>query len=252
VKTIWPANDWKFRIGAAAIFVLGMLAAASARQSKDASALLAEARDQHQPAERRKAAMLELLKSHKVEATDSVYELALRSETDINIRVQAVQAFGEAGSIENSAHLSFLLQLYNPFVLREAVALSINNTGCSAGCVSNVLHYLERTWNGEHAFEDRFMTNPSVKEDFQRDKRNLETLLLGALLHNKQDTRLVLANVYGLGTELPSPTAIRAVDKLAGKTFCPDLRKAYTLAPPPDESIRKQLLEVLDGTCRGR
>jgi hypothetical protein len=235
-----------------ATVTLGACLTLCARQSADIGSLTARATDESAPAESRKAAMLELLRSKSPDAKDSLFNVALRRETPIAIRVQAIEAFGEAGSLEDSTHLSFLLQLHNPFVLREAVASSLDRTGCSAGCITNVLHYLERVWNGEHALEDRFMKLPGSFERSQHDKRNVETALLDVLTHNKTDTHLVLSNVYGLGSELPLPTAIRAVDKLGIKELCPDLRKAYTITPPLDESIRKQLVDVLDGTCRGR
>jgi hypothetical protein len=240
----------------AVIFGIAMMLGAHlplcARQAADMGTLIARATDERAPAESRKTAMLKLLRSKSPDAKDSLLDVALHRETPIAIRVQAVEAFGESGSLDDSTHLSFLLQPHNPFVLRQAVAASLDRIGCSAGCVTNVLHYLERVWNGEHALEDRFTKLPGSLERERQDQRNVETLLLDILTQNRRDTHLVLSNVYGLGSELPSATAIRAVDKLGIKDLCPDLRKAYTSSPPPDESIRKQLVDVLDGTCRGR
>jgi hypothetical protein len=225
---------WVSAVTISLMLAMGIRLGSSAHQATDTDTLIGQASNDAVSAELRKA------------------EMALHPETSIVIRVQAIEAFEEAGSSEDSTSLSFLLQLHNPFVLRQAVASSLDKIGCLAGCVTNVLHYLERVWNGEHSLEDRFMKFPRVVEESRQDKRNLEVVLLDIMTHNKRDTRLILSNVYGLGSELPSPTAIRAVDKLGIKELCPDLRKAYTLTPPPDESIRKQLIDVLDGTCRGR
>jgi hypothetical protein len=243
---------WVSAVTISLMLAMGIRLGSSAHQATDTDTLIGQASNDAVSAELRKAAMLELLKSKAPRGKDSVFEMALHPETSIVIRVQAIEAFEEAGSSEDSTSLSFLLQLHNPFVLRQAVASSLDKIGCLAGCVTNVLHYLERVWNGEHSLEDRFMKFPRVVEESRQDKRNLEVVLLDIMTHNKRDTRLILSNVYGLGSELPSPTAIRAVDKLGIKELCPDLRKAYTLTPPPDESIRKQLIDVLDGTCRGR
>ncbi|HUK30905.1 MAG TPA: hypothetical protein VLV89_07315 [Candidatus Acidoferrum sp.] len=224
----------------------------SAAQTSQGQSLGEQAVDQRIPPEKRKATMIQLLKSKNSQERDEVFAIASNREIYVEIRVQAVNAIGEEGTVEDSYGVSNLLQPYNPMVLRLAVGSTIEKIGCSMGCVANVLHYLERIWKGEHALEDWVMIPGDPIKTDQVSKQNLEVSLLYVLIHNKKDTRFVLTSVYGLGTEFPSPTAILAVEKLRLTEACPDLRRANRVAPPPDEAIRKDLERVLNGVCRSK
>jgi hypothetical protein len=126
--------------------------------------------------------------------------------------------------------------------VRQAIAKTLLDDGCPVDCVKAVSHYLERVYNGERNVEDTAQlsfnldqeTRKVVQADFRGRQMLLYTELREILSHEQSATIDVMTRVYGLGTQSPSPFALKILSTIKLPAACQGLlrsQRASAIAP---------------------
>lgn len=136
---------------------------------------------------------------------------------------EAILRLGDSRNPKIADELSRFLQPHEPLALQNAVSGSLARMNCRTQCISNVLHYLEREYYGEHnEMQDR-PGDPGNLTDIQHTVNdNLKTVLT----QNAAETLKQLVTVYGLGSAQPPKYAVQLVIGLELTDACPFLLKA--------------------------
>lgn len=147
-------------------------------------------------------------------------------------QTEAIQALAMRDNPAVSVALADLLQPSEPYQVRVAAASALQRLPCDAACISEILHYLERVWQGELNVEER-TTFPaemgeSIKSDTEKDEATLYGQLLSLLQREHVATLRILVRTYGLGTVAPSRFALMVVSRAGFRDVCPLLKKDET------------------------
>jgi hypothetical protein len=120
--------------------------------------------------------------------------------------------------------LAGLLQPHLSLTVRKAAADALLKLPCQDDCISGVLHYIERMWEGEQNYEDHVRNPPAldfiVRSERSREQQDLRTSLDAVLAGHPQSTVRVLKTVYGLGTAVPSEFALALLDRVRLHDAC--------------------------------
>jgi hypothetical protein len=174
-------------------------------------------------------------------------EIALDRQADIDSRTEAARELSRCGSAHSSEDLSALLQPHVALILREAVAKTINEVGCTEICTASILHYLERDWHGETEMESR-VKGIEILPETKQEIHELAEALESILVEHKVETYDVLNKIYGLGTPNPSHFAIHMVGTLKLREACGALQSPFRSVPPPP-SLEDEISHVLGTVC---
>jgi len=161
-------------------------------------------------------------------------DLALRlrpMDSGAFARVAAIEALADRHDSRVAPVLARLLQPHVEQPVRKAVADALEKLHCVGDCTASVLHYLERTSQGETNIEDRGMPHVDGQEGFwdrvqamlARDQQSVYESLYTVLQQQGAATTYVLVNVYGLGTEAPSRFALQILSRTRLPEACPAL-----------------------------
>jgi len=142
-----------------------------------------------------------------------------------NRQVLAVQLLAKRGRPEIAVRLAESLKPQAPYSLRMAVATALAQIECNEQCTQYVLHYLYR----------RFQ--------LKQDEDQLAATLNTSLLVNRRWTVVVLTEVYGLGSEYPSPFSLHVVESLKLREACSALRDSS--AKTFDVSLRGSIQSLV-------
>jgi hypothetical protein len=149
------------------------------------------------------------------------------------IESTAIDALANRREPRLSESLAMLLQPQQPLPAREAAARALQKLPCDLACVESILHYLERISYGELNYEDRSTFPPGLSEGIkagnQRDQEAVYQFLYTALRHERRNTLVVLAQVYGLGTDAPSKFALSLLSRMQLRDACPALLQSERL-----------------------
>jgi hypothetical protein len=115
------------------------------------------------------------------------------------------------------------------------------------------MHYLERIWQGEPNFEDRWVLQAGGDEraiaSHKAGQQAIYNDLFSVLRREKKETFIALANVYGLRSVVPSPFALDLVSRLELHEACPYLaesqRQLKDLSPEFFKAPRQELLKTI-------
>ena len=151
-----------------------------------------------------------------------------------------------------SAALASVLQPHEPLPTREAAANALRELPCMAECITSILHYLERVWQGELNYEDRSTFAPgfdeSVKADLAKNQEALYQTLYGVLQRENRTTIEVLIRVYGLATDAPSKFAIDLLSRARLSDACPALLRSEMLLKQSSADSFRGPREELEAT----
>jgi hypothetical protein len=150
-----------------------------------------------------------------------------------DVQREAMNALASRRDPKTSASLANVLQPRIPLPVRQAAAHALRNIPCTGDCVSSVLHYLERVWQGEPNYEDRTMfpsgLNETVKADLAKEQEVLYQTLYGVLKREARSTMQVLYQVYGVGTDSPSRFGLELLARMQFREGCPALLQSERL-----------------------
>jgi hypothetical protein len=148
--------------------------------------------------------------------TEAIKELSKRKDPDIAMT------------------LANMLQPHEGLGTRQAVAEALQNIPCNRECIDSILHYLERVWWGEPNEEDRTVFPPgteNLKSGQLTSQQVLYASLYSVLQREKIETLTNLVQVYGLGSNDPSPFALALLSRTQLHEACPYLMRS-------DQSIK--------------
>jgi hypothetical protein len=125
--------------------------------------------------------------------------------------------------------LAVLLQPHQGLVVRREAAIALQKLPCNNLCVRAILHYLERTSQGQLNSED-LVVRPTGFDDvsisLKKDQTVVYNDLFAVLRREKGETLINLAEVYGLGSDDPSLFALELSSKLGIHEACPVLKQS--------------------------
>ena len=171
----------------------------------------------------------------------------------------AIDALANRGEPRLSESLAMLLQPQQPLPAREAAARALQKLPCDLECVESILHYLERVSHGEPNYEDRSTFSPGLSEGVKagnrRDQETVYQSLYAALRRENRNTLVILAQVYGLGSDAPSGFALSLLSRMGFRDACPALLQSERLAnqssPELFDAPRAELAATVDAAkCR--
>lgn len=139
-------------------------------------------------------------------------------------RLTALQALVDRKDALRISRLSELLVLPESLKIRQAMANALYKTGCTPECVKNVMYHEERMWRGDRPSEDVQANQPKELSEVEKE---LQTSLDEVIKKNKPALGAVLARVYGLASDFPSPFAVETVERLELKEACPLLMHTF-------------------------
>jgi len=139
-------------------------------------------------------------------------------------RIAAMRELVDKKATPLVSRLSELLVPPESLAVRKEVADALYKTGCSPECVKNVLYFQESMWHGARPSED---TQTEPPKTLSESEKQPQTALDAVLKKNKPAVGLVLAKVYALATDFPSPFAVETVQRLELKEACPLLMHTY-------------------------
>src|SRR5581483_10569261 len=155
-------------------------------------------------------------------ATGLLFELAKTSASFSN-QNEAILRLGESRNPRIADELSRMLQPHEALGVQNAVSNSLARMDCETQCMSNVLHYLERGYYGEHnEMLDRTMVRANLADIQNAINDNLKAVLT----HNPGETLNQLIKIYGLDSPQPSKFAVLLAIDLRLSNACPSLVKA--------------------------
>ncbi len=144
-------------------------------------------------------------------------------------QTEAINALAKRDDPKISRVVADLLQPHEGLATRQASAAALQHLPCKDECIRSILHYLERVWVGEPNYEDRTV-RPSgfqdVTKSLQNEQQVLYANLYSVLRREKLETLTTLMNVYGLGSDGPSPFALDLVSHLGVPEACPLLQQS--------------------------
>jgi hypothetical protein len=149
-------------------------------------------------------------------------------------QTEAINALRDRKDPEIATALANLLQPHEALSTRQAAATALKGLPCKGDCIRLVLHYLERVMRGEPNEEDRIVFPPgteNLKADQQTSQQVLYDTLYSILEQEKIETLTDLVQVYGLGSEDPSPFALELPPRIQLREGCPYLLQS-------DQSIK--------------
>jgi hypothetical protein len=150
-------------------------------------------------------------------------------------QTEAIKALSERKEPEIAATLANLLQPHEGLGTRQAAAEALQNLPCNRECIGSILHYLERVGRGEPNEEDRTVFPPgteTLRSQQQSSQQALYGTLYSVLQREKIETLRNLVQVYGLGSDDPSPFALALVSRTQLHEACPYLLRS-------DQSIKR-------------
>jgi hypothetical protein len=139
-------------------------------------------------------------------------------------RMAAIRALVDKQAWPLVWRLSELMVPPEALVIRQEIANALYKGGCSPECVKNVLYFQEAMAHGARPSED-VQADPPTK--LSPAEQELQNTLDEVLKKNKASTGLVLAKVYGLASDFPSPFATDTVQRLGLREACPLLLHTY-------------------------
>ncbi len=139
-------------------------------------------------------------------------------------RIAAIRALVDRKAAPPVSRLSELLLPQESLAVRKEIAQALYTTGCAPECVKNVLYFEERMWHGARPAED-VQAEPS--KTMSEPEKELQTSLDEVLKKNSGAVGLVLAKIYGLTSDFPSPFAVEVVQRLNLTEACPLLMHTY-------------------------
>jgi len=161
-----------------------------------------------------------------------------------NRQVLAVQLLAKRGRPEIAVRLAESLKPQAPYSLRMAVATALAQIECNEQCTQYVLHYLYRRFCGELNAEEAFPeSDADARFQLKQDEDQLAATLNTSLLVNRRWTVVVLTEVYGLGSEYPSPFSLHVVESLKLREACSALRDSS--AKTFDVSLRGSIQSLV-------
>lgn len=185
------------------------------------------------------AAINQLARYTNSEATALLVKVAISDPriTD-NRQVLAIGLIARRNDPEAFTALSNLLQPHINLGRREAVANALKDGICTALCIQSILHYEERLFFGvrdeRNLIPDEPLDEP-VKSIIERDHLRFVEDLNETLTRNSMLTLQVLRDVYGLGSDQPSPFALKTVETLQLRAACLPLAKSIRSLADPSE-----------------
>lgn len=181
------------------------------------------------------AAFHELVTYSGDHARQLVLRIATRRQPAFfdNTQAEAIRFLGQVGDVETADRLADLLRPYRGLDVRNAVAHSLVRLPCHANCIRSVLDYRERMWRGEPSVE--MMLGGRVPDQIAEEKQELDRKLDQVLLKQRQDTLMVLIEVYGLGELEVTPFALHVIEQLKLTEACGVLAIKLSFPPPADE-----------------
>jgi hypothetical protein len=147
-------------------------------------------------------------------------------------RREAIKALAKREGRDAELALACLLQPHEGIAVRRDAAAVLQGRSCGLECVELVLHYLERVWWGELNYEDRTIFPPgteALRADQQSEQQALYSDLYSILRRERAETIVALTNVYGLGTDDPSPFALALLSRIQLNEACPLLEQSAEL-----------------------
>jgi hypothetical protein len=189
---------------------------------------------------------VEQLQSYKGgQAAASLLEIAEHSVLEGN-RIQAIRYLQGRGGPEVSIELANLLRPQEGFNVRKAVAETLMHRECPAGCISAILRYEDRVFDGEQPAEALGFNDPSTGDTLRRKESELGNNLDAVLARESQLTIQELVQVYGISS-WPSSFGVELAARLKLKDACVFLqRSAGILQGPMFESEGKLRGELSD------
>ena len=152
-------------------------------------------------------------------------QLAKDEEVNESNREEAIKQLSKATDPETAAALSNLLQPFEGLSFQQEIATALRKMNCIDSCIANVLHYLERYYNGEHfIMED--VNREELAGDLRKDQQTINRTLEAILTERSDSTLGYLSTVYGIGTAQPAPFAVDLVARLRLAESCHALLKA--------------------------
>jgi len=169
-------------------------------------------------------AIVQKLASYRgVQASEMLLLIAGAAPTQEN-RLAAIKTLVSRKDAPFVSRLSELLLPPESLAIRKAVANALYEGGCSLECVKNVLYFQESMYHGARPSEDVQADPPKVMSEQEKE---LQSALDEVLKRNKAGVGLVLAKVYGLASDFPSPFAVETVERLHLQEACPLLTHTY-------------------------
>jgi len=138
-------------------------------------------------------------------------------------QLEAIKELEKRNDLEVAPVLATILQPHEGLNNRRAAAEALQHMPCNKECVGSILHYLERVWRGEPNYEDRFVYPPSFQDVPAKLRENQQMVydsLYRVLQREKVATLTDLQEVYGLGSNSPSPFALGLVSRLGLPEAC--------------------------------
>lgn len=167
------------------------------------------------------------------ESEQMLLDLAVRpNPLAPEVPMDAINALSARKDPQVGLTLARLLQPHVGLEKRTAAARALQKLPCNNNCVALVLHYLERIWRGELNYEDAIIPPAAFADVKVKTKEQQSTLyesLYEVLRRHRKETLVTLAQVYGFGTEDPSPFALDLVTRLHMHKACGLLKESEKL-----------------------
>lgn len=160
-------------------------------------------------------------------STVMLLDIALRQNALApEAQTEAIKALRDRKDPEIAVALANLLQPHEGLGTRQAAATALKDLSCKGDCIGSVLHYLERVWRGEPNEEDRIVFPPgteNLRSGQHTSQQVLYDTLYSVLQRERIETLTKLVQVYGLGSDSPSPFALDLVSRIQLQEACPYL-----------------------------
>ncbi len=169
-------------------------------------------------------AVVKQLAGYRGSRSEELLLLVAGASQSTENRIAAIQALVNRHAGALVSRLAELLVPQESLAVRKEIAQALYSTGCSTECVKNVLYFEERMWHGARPAEEVLAELP---DSTSPPEKELQNVLDEVLRKNRTSTMLVLAKVYGLATDFPSPFAVETVQRLGLKEACPLLMHTY-------------------------
>jgi hypothetical protein len=172
----------------------------------------------------------ELAKAGTQEASDLLVAIAIDSQSDVDVRREAILSIGKRKDSHNAAEIATILRPHQPLYLRLATVETLAALECTETCMERVLHYMERIWRGEASAESHKEMDIPQKVLLDSDLEGLNLSLRKVLNRDRGYTIKALVDVYGLYSPYPSSFAIHLLEEVQLVEACEGLSRA--LYPP--------------------
>jgi hypothetical protein len=225
-------NPYKF-LGVVAVSVFAVLGYLSYRNSV-MERLYAEAAGYPKFFRRSKEsanAVNELASYHGRRSTELLINIAINRGPFVSSDAQAaaIDALSKRKDPDIAVMLAGLLQPHQGLDVRREAATALKKLPCNSLCVRAILHYLERTSQGQLNSED-LVVRPAGFDDvsisLEKDQTVVYNDLYAVLRREKAETLINLSQVYGLGSDDPSLFALDLSTKLGIHEACPVLKES--------------------------